>query len=1390
MRWDLYLLGLIFLIGLLFQPVTAQNYELSFDIKGYWYPTTAKLEIYVEDQLIKTFRATDFPRSGGRAPPIDPMHVVVDLGDAYGKRVKIRYVSLAGGGWILLDNVTVTKNGSQLKVAPWTINTNPPNSGIEAKKIFGREKRLVFIEVDSKRKSGSYAEFISQPITDAPELEIKPSFITFNPETPYDSPTSVSVSAKVRNVGSLEAENVKLELWINDKKVGETESFSVPSGGEVVKTLGVYDYRDGVVKVEVRVVSSEDVLEENNRAVRFLVPAYPYMLFSDVSEIPIVKYKDVEPYKSWRKLLIGRANSYLDDDLTYASYKGRKILALAFAYLLTGDEKYAEKAAEALLTAGKEVEDKTIYGGKEHIYLRAEKNALYYALAFDFLREYLYKTNKTQYHTIESKLAEIAKEIRWKVYIYHVYNSKESLPREGNLADPNNHMLVENPILVVVMSSLLGYNGEYLDYLNPYLSIRDAMKNLFFESITGAPYPAAMITHLPGGFTYQGQYRGQYAKTLAIGVMTYHKLFGDDLINDLARGIFDQPVWHSDPTGGEPNNKGLRSGGVAWHEQWITVDLYKGQDKLNHQWYINHVLMKKGLQAAGIFGDVNKAIFPGIFYDYTLPEDEPKWNGTYSYFSKANAKAIFRNGRDGNELWLKLYGHNHPIWSSATTSRTYHGAYSIWAYRAYLVVDRGDERGWKGTEVKQEGGFGFSSFIFNDTLVPSRWKQFGKLENPSLLTDYFISKDLESATVFTKIKKFRNVETKETLTLPEIKWNRTVIFPKDYFVILDELKAEKPYKFQMTIQYGGTEADTSKEPRVNYPVKGILKIGGKVVDWWNKEPFKAVTNFVSWTTESLTKVSSRTPLYTNTHWVELDTFIAPACEITYDLSGMQYGSRGDKSLDHLWHPFIKAEQIGKEVKYITVHYPRNLSKNEAVPSFRQLEVEGDGYAVEVLTEKYRDLIHIADGKVYYENVVSDAKIAFARFDSTNQLKYVYLEDFRKYTLGSKNLISSSREIPKALLKYEDGKAILTIEGDCEVTIWLSSTAGVKVKKNGKLFANWEIVDRNHIKIKNEGKASYEITYNNTDTTPPITSYSLSAKPSESGIFNTSVVVTFSRYDDSGVAYTNYSINSQSKWIRVDGSEPFEVVVDSEGTTKIYYYSVDVYGNREDVKSLAITIDRTPPSLENIKINRSSSLFVEIELNEPAKAFAEFGNEYTTNENYTTHHAFEFNAEKSGVLKVVIVDRAGNVNEFEKEISIAEKKPFFDVKAPAQVMQGDTLVIEVVTNLDGKLTIVFPAEWGMKDSITTISGNYTAEFTVPKVKGTFSIDVSLESSSGNFSKSLSITVLAPSEPWQRYDFNGDGKIDYMELTVALKDWINKEISDKEFINVLVKYSKTS
>ncbi|MDI9610397.1 MAG: NosD domain-containing protein [Archaeoglobales archaeon] len=43
-----------------------------------------------------------------------------------------------------------------------------------------------------------------------------------------------------------------------------------------------------------------------------------------------------------------------------------------------------------------------------------------------------------------------------------------------------------------------------------------------------------------------------------------------------------------------------------------------------------------------------------------------------------------------------------------------------------------------------------------------------------------------------------------------------------------------------------------------------------------------------------------------------------------------------------------------------------------------------------------------------------------------------------------------------------------------------------------------------------------------------------------------------------------------------------------------------------------------------------------------------------------------------------------------------------------------------------------------------------------------------------------------EPWQRYDSNGNGKIEDQELIAAIMDWLNSRLSDLELINVIMKW----
>lgn len=107
-------------------------------------------------------------------------------------------------------------------------------------------------------------------------------------------------------------------------------------------------------------------------------------------------------------------------------------------------------------------------------------------------------------------------------------------------------------------------------------------------------------------------------------------------------------------------------------------------------------------------------------------------------------------------------------------------------------------------------------------------------------------------------------------------------------------------------------------------------------------------------------------------------------------------------------------------------------------------------------------------------------------------------------------------------------------------------------------------------------------YYERDTTPPVTS-SAAEGTEKNGWYSSDAAVTLSAADDmSGVDRTMYRIGNSGSWI------PYTtpVIVNSEGTSVIQYYSVDKDGNVENVKQLKIKIDKTAPTF-TLKVNGST-----------------------------------------------------------------------------------------------------------------------------------------------------------------------------------------------------------
>ena len=92
-----------------------------------------------------------------------------------------------------------------------------------------------------------------------------------------------------------------------------------------------------------------------------------------------------------------------------------------------------------------------------------------------------------------------------------------------------------------------------------------------------------------------------------------------------------------------------------------------------------------------------------------------------------------------------------------------------------------------------------------------------------------------------------------------------------------------------------------------------------------------------------------------------------------------------------------------------------------------------------------------------------------------------------------------------------------------------------------------------------------------------------APTGKNGWYTSDVTVTLTAKDDkSGVATTQYRYSGEEKW--TEYTAPIELKKDGEYT--IEFRSEDVRGNKEEVKTVVVKIDKTAPVLNFPWINQS------------------------------------------------------------------------------------------------------------------------------------------------------------------------------------------------------------
>ncbi|MEK8127836.1 HYR domain-containing protein [Paenibacillus filicis] len=139
-------------------------------------------------------------------------------------------------------------------------------------------------------------------------------------------------------------------------------------------------------------------------------------------------------------------------------------------------------------------------------------------------------------------------------------------------------------------------------------------------------------------------------------------------------------------------------------------------------------------------------------------------------------------------------------------------------------------------------------------------------------------------------------------------------------------------------------------------------------------------------------------------------------------------------------------------------------------------------------------------------------------------------------------------------------------------------------RTGLSQANFPYQDGQVVSIKGIAaifKGAYQVKprglgdfFAQADTTPPVTTASLSEAVPASGWFNRNVTVTLTAQEAESVPVTtHYAINGGAGAVY---TAPFSIEV--EGTNTVQYYSTDRAGNQEAAKTVTVKLDKTAPTV--------------------------------------------------------------------------------------------------------------------------------------------------------------------------------------------------------------------
>jgi hypothetical protein len=804
----------------------------------------------------------------------------------------------------------------------------------------------------------------------------------------------------------------------------------------------------------------------------------------NIQQTPGYLHPNTEPYKSTYATMRSSANNglaynfassgYTVDSPTYLGY----LQNMPVVYQVTGDTRYANQTVNALLY---------LDANDPNDYMKVGFSAISYDLIAATAGTGITTLSNTNNTIIRNKLAISADNLYQYNLHYRAYSYDYVSPE-----DDYGKYYPQLAITGLVLS----------DYTNSSLTTTPAIwesmgTNALFVSDTVSSFPAqhgllSLMYNRTNGKAFQDE---GYSGYIDVGLYRWYNIYQNvkghsifDDYPDFKAGLYDD-VWSNLPN--RYGNDWLTDSQYASTSIKYTLALLDQENRSNVMWHLkklNTNVAADLIPSRGTTRETSKYVTatydPYLMqYDFSNESAHPpaKLNTLNGIFN------VIRSDWSARADWMSFI-----VWSTPPLAQNRWGyqhdqlAFEYYSHGDLLVPDSGEvkEMAAPYANFNEDGAYHNGLLIGSAT---SNWPRskgllttakgirpnltvrgIVKADNDGDLTPATAGTEFDTDTMTYKegsvvISKVEPVTEAaqyppspeySTLSSP-IKYSRAILYPKDYFIVIDRASSPIKYKYSNAFHFASLNINKTTSPSGSTPlynvgnVKGTLTVQGTPIDWKKATPFveyarNGQTNSLTWDTTSLYGEQ-----------VNLNLFTSPKTNYSYEkmITRVAGGYGGNDRVAEVFAPFVYFNRPANKTLYrVTVLLTKNGTENAQTPS--EIPVSGTGSALRVISAdgSYRDFIYTGAGNSAFNDFTTNANTAFIR--KTGQITdFTLINGSRLYTEAAPLFESSTRL--KYIVYNNTGTTIqvsVSGNGPTNLHFYNLKTKPAIVKCNGKTLA--------------------------------------------------------------------------------------------------------------------------------------------------------------------------------------------------------------------------------------------------------------------------------------------------------------------------------------------------